>query len=285
MMEEATQPNTQPQFDNRRYGNNSKLEEQDGADVIASLHPSSLAAHFAVSLTAEASPQHILQNHGQSNAEESIALDDEEDSTKKSARDIALRFSSKVNNPSLGFVFGRNPQLSDVLLVDSKSVTKGKVTSISNKHFRIFLNSNQCLMIEDMSTNGTMVDGNILRGDKAPDHYRNIQPRWLLDHGNMIEVPNGDNEDSIRFIVVIPNRYNYASRYKANFEAYIAYLKQTDRMKLAQKAAAGKQNMPENLPVSSTIIYLIHLINIKQCSMYSSLLIMRYHPITNRELI
>ena len=140
---EATQESTQPCTDPRRMGyGNSGLHEQDVSDIICILHPNSPAAHQAVAATAEMAPQHILQRH---------ELEYEDDD--KPALDVALRISSQVHDLALGFCFGRNRARCDVLLAPDDNSKR-----ISNMHFRIYVTGHWILMLQDTSTNGTIVD-------------------------------------------------------------------------------------------------------------------------------
>ncbi|KAL3467331.1 kinase-like domain-containing protein [Aspergillus heterothallicus] len=193
---EATQESTQPCTDPRRAGlNNSGLGEQDLGDVICILHPSSPAAHEAVTATARVAPWHILQqdvHHGGS-------------------LDIALRLSSKVNNPNAGFCFGRTLGRSDILLCADATSRR-----ISNTHFRIYLTDQSILMLEDLSTNGTVVDEFRLRKKEKDNSSR------MLSHGSVIIVVNGENsKDEVKFVIRMPSRDGYSETYSKNLEEYI----------------------------------------------------------------
>jgi hypothetical protein len=237
MDDEPTQPNTQPYHDPRRHGTNSMLCEQDEADIIAILHPTSPSAHRAVSLTAEAASQHILQNHTLSH----IPEEDDELAPRPdfdgSARDIALRFSSKVNDLRNGFYFGRNPSNADIILGGRPH------KAISSRQFRIFLNHYGILMLEDTSTNGTIVDSIVLRGDRGTDHPENSQPRMTLHQGAMIEVPTTSSNsygECIRFVVNIPSRDVSQTRYNQNLTGYLQCINQAERRAAAlEKAGAS----------------------------------------------
>ncbi len=238
MDDEPTQPNTQPYHDPRRHGTNSMLCEQDEADIIAILHPTSPSAHRAVSLTAEAASQHILQNHALSH----IPEEEDDDLAPRpdfdgSARDIALRFSSKVNDMRNGFYFGRNPSNADIILGGRPH------KAISSRQFRIFLNHYGILMLEDTSTNGTIVDSIVLRGDRGTDHPENSQPRMTLHQGAMIEVPttsSNSHGECIRFVVNIPSRDVSQTRYNQNLTGYLQCINQAERRAAAlEKAGAS----------------------------------------------
>lgn len=264
MEETATQPATQPQFDTRRDGNNS-ISEDDAADVICILHPSSKAAHQAVELVVKLCPQHILQNQGLEYLLEYDTDDQdpagstrpdagsqdsqvEEDDTQElaseattrpeaAAKDIALRLSSKVHNQCLGFTFGRNPQKCDIPIA-----AKNEHMKLSNMHFRIYVNSSGSLMCEDTSTNGTWVDGFELR---AKSNDPEFQARRTIVAGSMIWLfPNGPQEP-IRFIVGIPPRDRQEALYGANLAQYRATVEQLERQAtLAAQAAANGNAMP-----------------------------------------
>jgi hypothetical protein len=219
--------------------------------------PTSLPAHEAVRLTANAAPQHILQNRVLSHiSEEDENLVEDENlmgdenptededppeypgrsSGEGPARDIALRFSSRVHNLCFGFVFGRNYKQCDLLLgnVNNKK--------FSNRHFRIFLQPNGVLMLEDTSTNGTILDGTVLRGAKghAPDGFR--QPMQTVAAGSIIELPtiSSKGEVTLRFVVRIPLRDTYLDRYKQNLGTYLACIAQAERQQAVVRHAAAK---------------------------------------------
>ncbi|KAL3497129.1 kinase-like domain-containing protein [Aspergillus germanicus] len=192
---EATQESTQPCTDPRRGGlNNSGLEGQDLEDVICILHPSSPAALEAVAATAHVAPWHILQ----------------QDMVHGGSLDIALRLSSKVKDSNMGFCFGRTLGRSDILLAADSTSRR-----ISNTHFRIYLTEQSILMLEDMSTNGTIVDDFRLR-KREKDNSR------MLVHGSVIQVVNGENsKDEVKFVVRVPSRDGHSDTFNKNLEEYI----------------------------------------------------------------
>ncbi|KAL9130747.1 MAG: hypothetical protein Q9217_001143 [Psora testacea] len=264
MEDVATQPATQPFLDPRRQGTKSMLSEQDEGDVLCILLPSSRPALKAVDLVAEASPQHLLQNYSiddipeaesdlphetttstrqdSDNEETQLETDtqsSDEVRSSRPARDIALRMTSRVHNPCLGFVFGRNPKRCD-LLISSDSVMK-----VSNSHFRIFLNRHGVLMLEDTSTNGTFVDKVLLRSGKGGSGKGTGPPSTrTLNAGAIIELPTVTRqaEETIRFIVRFPSRDQAQEQYNLNLAAYLVYIQQAERQ--LQVAAAGKGDMP-----------------------------------------
>ncbi|KAJ5801891.1 uncharacterized protein N7503_004341 [Penicillium pulvis] len=208
---EATQESTQPCADPRRMGlHNSGLQEQDLADIVCILHPNSHAAHDAVAATAAMGTQHILQQ---------AALDFETSET--AALDLALRLSSDVHDLGVGFCFGRNPVRCDILLASNDNAKR-----VSNSHFRIHLTGDGIIMLQDTSTNGTIVDNCRLRKN-SKDNSR------MLVNGSVIQVVTGNQgSDEVRFIVRIPSRENFALKYTQNVVQYFERV---------QRALAGQQ--------------------------------------------
>ncbi|KAG8530768.1 uncharacterized protein KY384_004125 [Bacidia gigantensis] len=236
----GTQPDTQLFIDPRRKkGSNSMLTEQDEAEVLCILLPSSGSALAAVDLIAETSPQHILQNHDVDDLppiDEEISYDPDgfptTDTTadsneaetlsesrmrrdrfvrsRKSSKDIALRMSSKIHDVRLGFTFGRNPHRCDMLL------SSGIANKISNCHFRIYFTEHGVPMVEDTSTNGTLVD-KVLLGGKEERRAAHTS-KQVLSNGTMIELPTLQHRDEevIRFIVRFPPRGNQKDRSASN---------------------------------------------------------------------
>ena len=271
--EQATQPATQPVH--RKECFNSTLSEQDESDIICILLPTSPAAHEAVELTALAAPQHILQNHGLSHIYEAP---DEEMTTTHSqqgddsdaeelhtrlpgqnqsprdgpAKDIALRFSSKVHNLSYGFTFGRNPAKCDLLLTNTEN------SMISNRHFRIFVKNNGIVMIQDTSTNGTIYEDNILFTPKGFVGF-NPSAQHTICNGETIEIPlEKQPGQSIRFSVKTPQRSELgAEKYNQNCIAYIKCCEQAERRNGFIAEATKNGNAPTVLPVSYRNAYLL----------------------------
>jgi hypothetical protein len=126
---------------------------------------------------------------------------------------IALRFSSHVKDLTKGFTFGRNSNLCDICLSDDP------YRRLSNIHFRIFLNEWGVLMLEDQSTNGTVVDGTLLRMKGNPP----TETMRTLSSGSKIKVLMHEESRDIVFIVRIPLRDGqYHVAYQRNLEAYMA---------------------------------------------------------------
>lgn len=223
MEESQTQPLTQPCADPRRMGlNNSGVQEEDISDVVCILHPNSRAAHDAVAATAARSPQHILQR------------DELEYRTMEAGElDIALRLSSDVRDPRVGFLFGRNPERCDVLLVSDDSAKR-----VSNIHFRIYLKSDGIIMLQDDSTNGTIVDDCRLRKGSS-DSSR------MLTTSSMIHVVCGHRSpEELKFIVRIPSREGFVHEYAQKLIHYFERVQNRTTEKTHAKANDHQHRMP-----------------------------------------
>ncbi|KAJ5894916.1 hypothetical protein N7495_006607 [Penicillium taxi] len=216
---EATQESTQPCADPRRMGmQNSGLQEDDLADIICILHPNSHCTLDVVAATAAAYPQHILQK--------------DVVESKTAALDVALRLSSSVHDVNLGFCFGRNRDRCDVLLS-----TDDRAKRISNCHFRIYLTSDGIIMLQDVSTNGTIVDNHRLRKTQK-DNSR------MLTNGSVIQVVTGrEGQDELRFVVRIPSREGFARQYTQNILQYFECI---------QRAVTGAQQ--KNRQASASVM-------------------------------
>lgn len=217
-MEKLSQPTlnaTQPVEDPRRQGTNlSNVSDGDATDVICLLHPNSPAAFDAVKANLILAPQHLLQN-------DDLEGIDEEDLAFNpiyhQPRDIALRMSSEVRNPKDGYRFGRWGSACDILLTPNADEAL-----VSKVHFKIFVNSQGSLMLQDLSTNGTLVDDIHLttrdrRGGKVTKTATTV-----LKNGSIISVVAGRSRDEIKFMVRIPNRGDKEDQYEENLRKYLA---------------------------------------------------------------
>lgn len=112
---------------------------------------------------------------------------------------LILRLSAAIKDPTAGFVFGRNALRCDVVFV------KDPLKRISNVHFRIYVNKHGSVMIEDQSTNGTVVDENVLTSHPK-DPTQEPVPRWMLNSGSVIKVHLHQQVKDLTFRVRIPRR-------------------------------------------------------------------------------
>ncbi|KAK6440473.1 Protein kinase protein rad53 [Oleoguttula sp. CCFEE 5521] len=215
MDDEATQPTQDP----RRQGfTNSGLAHEDVSDLLCILHPCSPAAFKIVAHTALRCPQNVLQTRSFDDYDDGVSqsvLEEQEtfilgSDSAAQAMDLALRFSAKVVRPHMGFVFGRNAAVCDIV-VDTDTIKR-----VSNVHFRIFINESGSLMLEDLSTNGTVVDDVVLRSkDQARAHTRMLTP------GSIIQILSPKAEEVVKFIVRIPNREGHEQEHQAKLIAYV----------------------------------------------------------------
>ena len=253
-VQNPTQPLTQPTYDERRAGGtNAGLSYQDESDILCILHPNSAYAIKIVNQIYKISPQHIWQNYNADSNdleyqnEKGQGLPEVTD--RDSPKDIALRMSSRVKTPGLGFIFGRNPALCDVLMISNADDK-----SVSNAHFRIYLNSSGIIMLQDMSTNGTIVDGMTVGGKKEDKITRKIpHPYRMINAGSIIGLGMANKKDDIKFVVRFPPRDGVGdAEYKANLEKYVAW-----NRRMAKEAEAGEDADADARRVSTpSTIYL-----------------------------
>ena len=259
--QQASIPPTDP---NGRKGSHAFLSEEDRSDILCILSPGSRAACQAVELVAKTTPQHILQNQGlfQTSFLQDNLPRDEEQTTKNDAQDepmtvdtgentsenteantrpildIALRMSSRLLNPCVGFTFGRAPEKSDLLIC-----TTEQQKWVSGAHFRIYMTSKGVLMCLDTSTNGTCVDGHYLK--------RESKSRQRSLHGDSSIEVMFSKSDSMRFFVSVPDREGVSGVYGRKLDAYIGFVEQYGRQKQEELHYKTKGIPIEVLPVSS----------------------------------
>ncbi|KAF2200412.1 Pkinase-domain-containing protein [Delitschia confertaspora ATCC 74209] len=239
MEDDLTQPATQPVVDPRRLGrNNSGLNESDIADVICILHPSTTGAFRVVEETAKSRPQYVLAGNPFGSFEDSadpdeqltMLVDQRDNPVGHMGGDLALRMSAPLNRPHMGFVFGRNPGLSDIVFANDAA------KRISNQHFRIFFNDEGILMLEDMSTNGTYVDETVLKCK-----HRGFPSSRMLSSGDTISIPVMNVDNQVKFIVRIPSREGHLEQYRTNLRNFVARCAPDDskRLQVVQNFGIG----------------------------------------------
>ncbi|OAP63255.1 hypothetical protein AYL99_02482 [Fonsecaea erecta] len=215
MVSQPTQTATQPIEDPRHLRRNvSNISNEDAVDVICLLSPTSPAAFEAVKANLLVSPMHILQNADLEDISQDDLLFREE---YNQPRDIALRMSSPVTNPKDGFRFGRTRSQCDVLLT-----AYDHDTLVSKVHFKIFVNNQGSLMLEDLSTNGTVVDDVHLRTRARRDHPALKPATIVLRHGSIISLYGGGKKQEVKMMVRIPSRGDFEDEYEDNLRKYLA---------------------------------------------------------------
>ncbi|RMZ66804.1 meiosis-specific serine threonine- kinase mek1 [Pyrenophora seminiperda CCB06] len=223
---QQTQPATQQVLDPRRLGrNNSGLSSSDISDVLVILHPATPTAIKIVEQSARYRPEHVLFRNSLGSISASITDPEEQETfilnpptertgpSSRAGADLALRLSSakRLKQKELGFVFGRNHQSSDIIFGQDSG------RRISNQHFRIYLNFDGLLMIEDMSTNGTIVDDALLKCKL--DGWPKIR---MLSSGSIICIQSTHDAEMIKFIIRIPSRTTHIERFRENLRNFIS---------------------------------------------------------------
>lgn len=251
-----------------RQNENPEISRDDETDILCILRPTSAEAGWTVTLVANTAPQHILQNVAISQIftgqDTSVVqnrspirappprtgvinnshIDVNTEQTYQSywhPSDIALRLSSKLKDPRCGFVFGRSQSRCDILM-PSKA-------NISELNFRIFVNDEGLTMLENISRNGTFVDGHLLEA--------NTSNTRMIVAGSLIEVICDQRQTTIRFIVGVPERQLLQDKWGEKLAEYVTGLKQTQHIETAlPQAARNSANLSRSLvqgPWSGTI--------------------------------
>lgn len=210
---------TQNVVDPRRLGQqNSGFSDEEISDIICILVPYSDAACREVRRIAAENSPYVVGKDDADSLNLHLEDHDNERTFPVARRDtgehhIALKFSHKVKNTMGGFTFGRNANRCDIHFIDDP------MRRLSNIHFRIYLNEHNVLMLEDESTNGTFVEGLLLKRRGDPPH----EVKRTLENGNRIDVVMHERRDDLTFMVRIPHRRGiFNDVYRRNFEAYLA---------------------------------------------------------------
>lgn len=225
-------------MDPRRLGHgDSGFNDEDLSDIFCILHPSSIPAHKATALIHADTPQHTINAERNVKIREKIEgphLEHSDIGTFDLAEqgihscDLALRLSANLKSPADGgFLFGRNKARCDIVVGQDDEVKR-----VSNIHFRIYINEYGVLMIEDQSTNGTMVDGDLLR---AKDKENGLRHQHTLQLGSIIILTMTPPEEDFRFIVRIPQRDDAAeTAFQVNLTNYFHRQNQAQAEKKAR---------------------------------------------------
>jgi pSer/pThr/pTyr-binding forkhead associated (FHA) protein len=100
---------------------------------------------------------------------------------------------------------------------------------LSNIHFRIYVNEYGSVLLEDQSTNGTVVDNMLLRRRTEPNTNERPLTRRILESGSTIKIVMHENKWDLVFLVRIPRREGeYEEAYMRNVEPYLHRLNGTD---------------------------------------------------------
>ncbi|KAI0025508.1 hypothetical protein F4780DRAFT_337207 [Xylariomycetidae sp. FL0641] len=212
---QATQQATQNALDPRRIGKqNSGFSDEDISDIVCLLYPLTDCANREVQLIAS-SPESSHFTVGRYSADVIEADLDREDDAQNFGRGqgvgdhaIVLRLSCGVKNPQLGFTFGRNKSRCDICFALDPQ------RRLSNIHFRIYVNEHGCVLLQDQSTNGTVVDGKLLRKKGGGQTQR------MLESGSTFKIIMHQTASDLEFLVRIPRREGWLEdAYLANVDA------------------------------------------------------------------
>ncbi|KLU87446.1 serine/threonine protein kinase, partial [Magnaporthiopsis poae ATCC 64411] len=195
---------TQDVVDPRRLGQqNSGFSDDEIADIICILYPTSENARRAVVELERENPKHLISQPPDSGFNVKYLLNDDPArfslATPVSAQHaIVLRLSVDTKDPAQGFTFGRNQARCDICLANDP------LKRLSNIHFRIYINEYGVLMLEDTSTNGTVVDERILQ--KAKAKADRSETKRTLSNGSEIKIMLHSPSYDIVFLVQVPKR-------------------------------------------------------------------------------
>ncbi|KAK0656096.1 hypothetical protein B0T16DRAFT_441131 [Cercophora newfieldiana] len=218
--DDCSQPTqaTQNVLDPRRVGQqNSGFSDEDISDIICILVPYSDAARQELKRIAEENSHHMVTRDDVDKIDMDYESEDNAANFTLVQQDvgehhIALRFSARVKDPLTGFTFGRNPTRCDICLQNDPH------RRLSNIHFRIYLNEHAILMLEDQSTNGTIVDDNLLKAKSSPP----ISTKRTLVSGSKIKILMHQDANDLTFLVRVPKpEGRHLAAYRRNLVAYM----------------------------------------------------------------
>jgi hypothetical protein len=193
------------------------FSDEDISDIICLLVPYSECARQELRRIAANASHHIVERADVDGLNLDNSLEDGSRNFVGIQSDvgephIAFRFSSQVKDPMQGFIFGRSPSRCDICLLNDPH------RRLSNVHFRIYLNEWGVLMLEDMSTNGTVVDQFLLRRK-----HSSAETKRTLSSGSEIKILMHEPLCDIVFLVRIPIRHGSCQEtYQRNLETYLA---------------------------------------------------------------
>jgi hypothetical protein len=227
---------TQLVMDPRRLGDHvSDLEDDDLTDIFCILHPASMSALNVAAHIGDILPENTVSRASAPIKVRGMPEDVADPNTMDLAeqglvsRDIALRLSAKLIDPLAGYTFGRNTQRCDFVL---RYPTPEGAKRISNVHFRIFITADGIVMLEDQSTNGTVVEGKMLR---FKDKENDAPHKHTLSQGSLITLVMNPPDEDLRFIVRIPPRDGiYEDIFAQNLADYFSRMKELRKNRDAQ---------------------------------------------------
>ncbi|KAK8125079.1 Serine/threonine-protein kinase RAD53 [Apiospora kogelbergensis] len=241
---QATQQATQTALDPRRLGKqNSGFSDEDISDIVCLLYANSENASREIQRIAD-SPEfspHITGRYAADAIESDLSR---EDTARNFGRTrglgdhaIVLKLSSTVKSPHLGFTFGRNQSRCDICFAHDPH------RRLSNIHFRIYINKYGVVLLEDQSTNGTIVDDILLKKKNAEDGSGSV--RRMIESGSTVKVFMHQNNDDLQFIVRVPRRDGaLEDRFQQNLSNYLRGLQNDDPNRTIIAPTHGTKLMP-----------------------------------------
>ncbi|SPN96743.1 related to protein kinase RAD53 [Cephalotrichum gorgonifer] len=218
--EQPTQA-TQNVVDPRRTGKqNSGFSDDDISDIVCVLHPHSNHARRETARLALANSPYVFGRDEVDNVDADFSLEDKASRFNMAPPGlgnhvIVLKLSAAMKDPHLGFTFGRNTARCDVCF------DHDPYRRLSNIHFRVFVNDYGVVMLEDQSTNGTIVDTVLL---KSKSHAP-AEKRRMLTSGSRIKILMHQEDMDLEFMVRIPRREGaYDAAYRDRLNDYFARL-------------------------------------------------------------
>lgn len=235
---------TQTLVDPRRLGKqNSGFSDEEIADIICILYPKSENARRAVVALERDNSKHLVSRPTDNSSNVDYLFDDDPAqfglaTAVSGSHVIALKLSATTKDPAQGFTFGRHSGRCDICF------THDPHKRLSNIHFRIFLNEYGVLMLEDTSTNGTVVDEVLLKKSKP----ERCETKRTLSNGSQIKVLLHNNANDLVFLVQVPRR---EGQHEVDFRRNILVHKQRVQA-LADEEAATMVPGPAGGPVSTS---------------------------------
>ncbi|KAI1087441.1 hypothetical protein F5B19DRAFT_499912 [Rostrohypoxylon terebratum] len=220
---QPTQQATQNALDPRRFGKqNSGFSDEDISDIVCLLYANSEGASKEIQNIAS-SPEytHHTTRRYTANAIESDRTREDDPAQFGLTGGIGdhalvIKLSSILKNPHLGFTFGRNRARCDICFENDPC------RRLSNIHFRIFVNKYGIAMLEDQSTNGTVVDDKLLRKKIDPQKGQCSATRRTLESGSTIKIVMHNGKADLVFLVRIPRRDgDHEIAYRRKLGAYL----------------------------------------------------------------
>lgn len=207
------------------------------------LHPHSNHARREINRIAREDSPHIFGRDEVDNVDTDFSLEDKASRFEMAPPNlgnyvIVLRLSAAVKDPNLGFTFGRNAARCDICF------SYDPCRRLSNVHFRVFVNSFGVVMLEDQSTNGTIVDTHLLKSKtNAP-----AEKQRMLTSGSRVKILMHQEDLDLEFMVRIPRREGaYDKAYRERLNDYFARLEALQNRQAKATTVTPGPGGPPNL--------------------------------------